>query len=209
MSSVMTRLAGFFALVSDIVMLTLAFWCGVVLGLVVLGVPPALSALVWAADRRFVDSSARSPWHLFWHRYFTDFWPSLRAHAIAVVILIVLLGDYALVSVMATRARIPLLVMIGVAVAVAALALVHGLRARSRGLRASYVETIVTTLRRPSHNLVFLTATFLLLRITAMVTGFLLLLLPGLWAWVITRAGARLDGRASKTLASQTEEKIV
>lgn len=209
-SSVLTRLTGFFDLVSDIVMLTLAFWCGVALGLVVLGGPPALSALIWAADRRFVDGSARSPWRLFWDRYFTDFWPSLRAHAAAVFILVVLLGDYTLVSVMVTTgARIPLLVLIGIAVAVAALALIHGLRSRSRGLRASYVETIVVALRLPWHNLVFLTATFLLLRITAMVTGFLLLLLPGLWAWVITRAGARLDGPTSNGLASQTGEKIV
>ncbi|MGM7424641.1 DUF624 domain-containing protein [Cellulosimicrobium sp. CpK407] len=210
MSSVLTRLAGFFVLVSDVVVLTIAFWCGVALGLVVLGAPPSLAALVWAADRRFVDGSARPVWRLFWHRYFTQFRPSLRAHLAPCGITAFLLADYALISTVVTGAgRTPLLVLTGVATAVAGLALIHGLRARSRAADLGFVDALAITAHRPWHNLAFATATFLLLRVAALITGFALLLLPGLWAWSISVVGRRLDGPGDRGLRSPRSEKIV
>lgn len=210
MSSVLTRLAGFFVLVSDVVVLTIAFWCGVALGLVVLGAPPSLAALIWATDRRFVDGSARPVWRLFWHRYFAQFRASLRAHLAPFGITVFLLADYALVSAVVTGAvRTSLLALTGVAAAVAGLALIHGLRASSRGAHLGFVETLAITTRRPWHNLALATTTFFLLRIAALITGFALLLLPGLWAWSISVVGSRLDAPSDRGLSSPREEKIV
>ncbi|WP_265521334.1 YesL family protein [Oerskovia flava] len=201
MSSVLTRLAGFFVLVSDVVVLTIAFWCGVALGLVALGVAPSLAALVWTADRRFVDGSAQTVWRLFWRRYFTHFRPALRAHLVPLIIVAFLLADFALVSaVVVDPARTPLLVLTGVASAVAGLAVVHGLRAGPREEEPSFINSLAFTVRRPWHNLAFATVTFLLLRVAALVTGFALLLLPGLWAWLISVVGRRLDAAAGGEL---------
>ena len=197
MNSVLNKLTGFSQAVMDWFILSVSWFFGVALGLVVLGVAPSTAALIGATDERFVEGSATSVWRLFWRRYRKWFNSSSRAILPAIVILGFLAGDYVLMRrLFEGEVRITFTVILGLLIVSIGLATIYQLRSFVGGEMLGLIESLGVVLKKPLHNLVFITVTFAVLRLGGEIYGFILLLGPGIWAWLIVILGERIDRRS-------------
>lgn len=187
-------------LIMDAFIGTVCFILGTTLGVVVLGTAPSLSALMWAMDERIKHDSARGIWPMFWRRYFTDFWGANRELLMPFLIVGFLVYDYAFVTVNTSGSLQSLSqIGLGVLVCIFGLATIQLLVARNTGEFSGYLVAIRRVLTRPIQNLLIATVTFLLLRLSAAITGFAVLLVWGLWAAAVSAITQTLDkGESSR-----------
>ena len=198
MNSVLNKLTGFSQAVMDWFILSLSWFLGVALGLVVLGLAPSTVALIGATDERFVEENATSAWRLFWQLYRKWFNSSSRSLLPSIAVLGFLAGDYALMRrLFEGEVRVVFTVILGLLIVSVGLAMIYQLCSFVEGEMFSLLESLGVVLKKPLHNLAFITVTFAVLRLGNEIYGFVLLLAPGIWAWLIVILSKRIDRRSN------------
>ena len=199
MISAWKKLLSVFEFISDAFYLTVAFIIGVLLGVVILGASPALSGLYWAASRRADESLYRSVWSAFWLRYRQSFLEANKIILPKLCLLVVLLFEIVVVHQNASGfLRLLVETALFLAIALVALILICLLSSQTAAGFDRWRRTVELLVRQPIHNLMYLTATLLLLRLSTSLQGFGLLLGWGLWAMLIAEAKHFLDKRTPK-----------
>lgn len=191
------KLSGVFEFVKDAFVLTICFWLGTLSGAIVLGIAPTMMSLVKVGVLRGQGEIDKGVWRAFWHNYRSSFRAANTFLLPLCLILAFLLYDYQLAALnLRGVGQTIAAIGIGTAIVVVALMITHACILRAMRGDCDYRESFKALIYLPVANLLYITVTWILVRLSSSINGIAVLLVWGVWALLITKIGLWLDSRS-------------